>query len=53
MIFNLQTFLYIASLFIFVFGIFNGTSRDIVTLKNSAIKASAIVIIALVIVAIV
>jgi hypothetical protein len=40
---DLSSLIYIASLFIFVFGVFNGTSRDKSKIKKSAIKAITIV----------
>ncbi|CAB4811556.1 unannotated protein [freshwater metagenome] len=48
---DLSSLLYIACLFLFVFGVFNGTSRDKSKIKKSAIKAIALVAIALIIVA--
>ena len=53
MIFDLSSIVYISALFIFVFGVFNGTSRNRSKIKSSAIKAVAIVMIALVIVALI
>jgi len=40
---DLSSLLYIACLFLFVFGVFNGASRDKSKIKKSAIKAIAIV----------
>jgi hypothetical protein len=53
MIIDLSSMLYIACLFIFVFGVFNGASRDKSKIKKSAIKAIAIVIFALFFVALI
>ena len=48
---ELSSLIYVACLFLFVFGVFNGASRDKSKIKKSAIKALAIVAIALIIVA--
>lgn len=50
---DLSSVIYIASLFLFVFALFNGLSRDKSTIKKSALKAVALVAISLFIVALV
>ena len=45
---DLSSLIYIACLFLFVFGVFNGASRDKTKIKKSAIKAIAIVAFALI-----
>lgn len=45
---DLSSALYVACLFLFVFGVFNGASRDKSKIKKSAIKAIAIVAFALI-----
>lgn len=50
---DISSAFYVVCLFIFVFGIFNGTSRDIAKVKKSAIKAIAIVAISLIFVALI
>ena len=45
---DLSSALYVACLFLFVFGVFNGASRDKSKIKKSAIKALAIVAFALI-----
>ena len=49
---DFSTIAYVAGLFIFVFGIFNGASREKQKIKASALKAFAIVAFALALVAI-
>ena len=44
----LSSALYVACLFLFVFGVFNGASRDKSKIKKSAIKALVIVAFALI-----
>ena len=51
--FELSSLFYVACLFLFVFGVFNGASRDKSNIKKSAIKAMAIVAISLIIVALI
>lgn len=48
---DLSSALYVACLFLFVFGVFNGASRDKSKIKKSAIKAIAIVAFALIFIA--
>ena len=48
---DLSSALYVACLFLFVFGVFNGASRDKSKIKKSAIRAIAIVAFALIFVA--
>lgn len=50
---DLSSVFYIACLFIFVFGIFNGASRETTKVKKSALKALAIVAISLIFVALI
>lgn len=51
--FDISSIFYIACVFIFVFGIFNGTSRDVAKVKKSALKALALVTISLIFVALI
>lgn len=48
---DISSALYVACLFLFVFGVFNGTSRDKSKIKMSAIKAIAVVAFALIFIA--
>jgi hypothetical protein len=49
----LSSAFYILLLFLFVFGIFNGASRDEAVVKKSALKAIALVVLSLLIVVLV
>lgn len=50
---DISSVFYIFMLFLFVFGIFNGVSRDKAVVKKSALKAIALVAISLLIVVLV